>query len=69
MVDGELLERLAEEKGYKPDEIANGAGVDVSTVYRAYNGKCSLGTADKLARFLKFTKDEAMAVFFAPTVA
>lgn len=70
MVNGKLLKYHIESKGFKVQEVANGIDVDDSTLYRAINSnKVSLENADKLARFLNLTVDEAIAVFFAQYVA
>lgn len=68
-VNGTLLEKTIKEKGYTTEEVARGADVDVSTVYRAYDGHSSLGSANKIARFVKMTKEEALAIFFPWYVA
>jgi transcriptional regulator with XRE-family HTH domain len=69
MINGELLEKTVEKKGYTTQELATATDVNVSTVYRAYCGKVSLKNADKFARFLKLTKKEALAIFFPWYVA
>ena len=68
-INGELLEKTVKEKGYTTEEVATGADVDTSTVYRAYAGQTSLKTANKIARFVKMTKEEAVAIFFPWFVA
>jgi hypothetical protein len=60
------------ENGVNVDTVAEAIGVDKSTFYRklAADGvNFTIGEADRIAQFLKLTKDEVNAIFFAQFVA
>ena len=60
------------ENGVNVDAVAEAINIDKSTFYRklaAGGDNFTIGEADQIAKFLKLTKDEVNAIFFAQFVA
>lgn len=63
----ELLKQIAKENDVTIEELAAGAGMNKSTLYRKLKtggGKFTVEQAERIAKRTRMTKDQAVAVFF-----
>ncbi|KAA0963170.1 helix-turn-helix transcriptional regulator [Streptococcus cristatus] len=71
MVNISKLKGIIVEKGYTQEALASEIGIDKSTFYRKIKngGSFSIGEANAIVRAINLTRDEAVSIFFAETVA
>lgn len=71
MVNVDLLRSKIAERRTNVSEIAADMGVDKATLYRriADSGSFTIGEVEKITEILKLSHDEAISIFFSPTVA
>lgn len=72
MVNVNKLKGMIVEKQANVKELSDAIGIDESTFYRklrADGDPFTIGEADRIAKFLSLTKDEATAIFFSQYVA
>lgn len=66
MVNVNKLKGKFTEMGYSTAQVAKGAGIGLSKLYRRLNNSSefTVGEADAIVRFLKLNADEATSIFF-----
>lgn len=71
MVNVQKLKGIIVERGTTQESVANSIGIDRSTFYRKMKqgGNFTVLEAQKLAKEIPLTADEAINIFFAETVA
>ena len=71
MVNISKLKGIIVEKGYTQEALASEIGIDKSTFYRKIKngGSFSIGEVNAIVRAINLTRDEAVSIFFAETVA
>lgn len=72
MVNVNKLKGVIVEKQVSVKELSESLGIDESTFYRKLRSggdPFTIGEADKVAKFLNLTKEEATAIFFSQYVA
>jgi DNA-binding XRE family transcriptional regulator len=71
MMNTSKLKGIIVEKGYTQEALASDIGIDKSTFYRKIKngGSFSIKEANAIVEAMKLTRDEAISIFFADTVA
>lgn len=71
MVNKEKLKQIIDEKKVTVSDIAKAIGINPSTFYRkmSKNANFTLKEAGAIACYLSLTEEEALAIFFANSVA
>lgn len=71
MVNTDLLRIKIAEKKTNVTEVAERMGVDKATLYRRISdsGAFTIGEVEKITEILSLSHEEAISIFFAPTVA
>ena len=71
MMNTSKLKAIIVEKVYTQEELASDFGIDKSTFYRKIKngGSFSIKEANAIVEAMKLTRDEAISIFFADTVA